>query len=335
MEQAKTLSAPEKQDAEKQGTAKPASDKERRGNLGRGLAALFGDSGPSAPQPAGEKEPHRTTRGVPLEHIHPNPNQPRRRFEEEPINQLAQSIRENGLLQPILVRPHPDKAGEFEIVAGERRWRAAQKAQLHEAPVVVRDLSDVKTLEIALLENIQREDLNPIEEADGYRRLMEEFSYTQENLSQALGKGRSQIANALRLLTLPFEVKELVIEGQLTAGHARALVVARDPAKLAQQVVSEGLSVRQIESLAQQKRSQNAGAGGRKKTVTLRQTNKDDLAKDADTLALERDLSEVLGLKVSIDYRGGPSEKGSLTIQYDDFDQLDDVIRRLNQNPMD
>jgi ParB family chromosome partitioning protein len=180
---------------------KRTGDKEKRSNLGRGLAALFGDTGPPSDTPGTDSQ--RGQHSVPLEHIHPNPRQPRQRFDQEDLAQLADSIRENGVIQPIIVRHHPDRSGEYEIVAGERRWRAAQLAQLHQIPALVRDISDVKVLEIALLENIQRADLTPIEEAQGYRRLMDEFSYTQANLAQSLGKSRSHIANALRLLTLP------------------------------------------------------------------------------------------------------------------------------------
>ena len=312
-----------------------AAEKPSKSNLGRGLAALFGDSGPIAPDPAGEAESRRQPRAVPLEHLHPNPNQPRRRFEEETLEQLTRSIRENGLLQPILVRPHPKHAGEFEIVAGERRWRAAQRAQLHEAPVTIRDLSDVKSLEIALLENIQREDLNPVEEAEGFHRLMEEFDYTQENLAQALGKSRSHIANTLRLLNLKGVARELLIEGKLTAGHARALLVAEDPSALARKVVKDGLSVRQTEDLAQGQKSADSGKGGRKKSKKSDAFDSSLLGKDADTLALERDLAEVLGLKVSIDFQRDDSETGSITVHYENLEQLDDLVRRLNQTPAD
>lgn len=311
------------------------SERERRSNLGRGLAALFGDSGTGTAAPAGvDADAKRHSRSVPLEHLHPNPNQPRQLFNDEPIRQLAQSIRENGLLQPILVRPHPVESGQYEIIAGERRWRAAQKAQLHEVPVVIRELSDVKSLEIALLENIQREDLTPIEEAEGFQRLMAEFAYTQENLARALGKSRSYIANALRLLTLPADVQALVNEGQLSAGHARALVVADDPSALSKKVVSDGLSVRQTENLAKTRRSESARPGGRKQgPKSLSGGRAAQLTKDADTLALERDLAQVLGLAVAISFEGGGSEKGTLTLSYENLDQLDDLVRRLNSAP--
>jgi ParB family chromosome partitioning protein len=309
-----------------------ASEKEKRTNLGRGFAALFGDGGPTSE--VVEAAPVREQRPVPVESIHPNPHQPRQRFDSETLEQLAESIRENGLLQPILVRPHPSLTEAFEIIAGERRWRAAQLAQLHEVPVIVRDLSDVKTLEVALLENIQRADLTPIEEAEGYRRLMEEFSYTQADLARSLGKSRSHIANTLRLLTLPEDVRDLLNEGSLSAGHARALVGMPNASPLAKRAVAEGLSVRQIEKLANEKKAQP-----RKKKDSADQTGLGELphgesAKDADTLALERDLSAQLGLEVTIRFQGGEeSERGSVTIRYETLEQLDDLLQRLGRNP--
>ena len=309
-----------------------AAEKEKRNNLGRGLAALFGDGGPTSE--VVEAAPVREQRPVPVESIHPNPHQPRQRFDSETLEQLAESIRENGLLQPILVRPHPSLADAFEIIAGERRWRAAQLAQLHEVPVIVRDLSDVKTLEVALLENIQRTDLTPIEEAEGYRRLMEEFSYTQADLARSLGKSRSHIANTLRLLTLPEDVRDLLNEGSLSAGHARALVGMPNAGPLAKRAVAEGLSVRQIEKLANEEKAQP-----RKKKDSADQTGLGELphgesAKDADTLALERDLSAQLGLEVTIRFQGGEeSERGSVTIRYETLEQLDDLLQRLGRNP--
>jgi ParB family chromosome partitioning protein len=310
---------------------KRTGDKEKRSNLGRGLAALFGDTGPPSDTPGADSP--RGQHSVPLEHIHPNPRQPRQRFDQEDLAQLADSIRENGVIQPIIVRHHPDRNGEYEIVAGERRWRAAQLAQLHQIPALVRDISDVKVLEIALLENIQRADLTPIEEAQGYRRLMDEFSYTQANLAQSLGKSRSHIANALRLLTLPEKVRSLLDEGALTAGHARALIGAPDPAALARRIVAEGLSVRQAEAFAQHakpaaKANKGTDTGGGSGSARATGTGK-----DADTLALENDLSARLGLKVAIDVRGNDGERGRLTIEYRTLEQLDDLLRRLSHAP--
>jgi ParB family chromosome partitioning protein len=309
---------------------KRTGEKERRGNLGRGLAALFGDTGPASDVPSADTQ--RGLRGVPLEHVHPNPQQPRHRFDTEDLKELADSIRENGIIQPIIVRHHPSLEGEYEIIAGERRWRAAQLAQLHEIPAMVRDVSDVKGLEIALLENIQRADLTAIEEAQAYRRLMDEFSYTQANLAQALGKSRSHIANSLRLLGLPEEVKSLIEEGALTAGHARALIGAPDPLALARKIVAEGMSVRQAETVAQHVKPTSARV--KKSTAAGGSTQSGAHAgKDADTLALEKDLSERLGLKVTIDVRGPDNERGRLTIEYQTLEQLDDLLLRLSHTP--
>ena len=311
-------------------------EKEKRSNLGRGLAALFGETSEATT----EGELQRVPKTLPLEHLHPNRYQPRRHFDATTIAQLADSIRENGILQPILVRPHQEKTGEYEIVAGERRWRAAQKARVHDVPVVIRDLSDAKALEIAVLENIQRQDLLPLEEAEGYRRLMVEFAYTQDKLAQTLGKSRSYIANSLRLLSLPDAVKKLLDGGDLTAGHARALVTADDAESLAKKIVSEGLSVRQTEQLVHQLKPASSGGKTAKRPkgssggATERKAPVASLVKDADTLALERDVSALLGLQVTIAFRGtNEDECGSLTIHYDTLEQLDDVLRRLNQAP--
>jgi ParB family chromosome partitioning protein len=311
---------------------KHIGEKEKRGNLGRGLAALFGDTGPASDVPNADTQ--RGLRAVPLEHVHPNPQQPRHHFDSENLNELAESIRENGIIQPIIVRHHPSMEGEYEIIAGERRWRAAQLAQLHEIPAIVRDVSDVKGLEIALLENIQRADLTAIEEAQAYRRLMDEFSYTQANLAQALGKSRSHIANSLRLLGLPEEVKSLIEEGALTAGHARTLIGAPDPLALARKIVADGLSVRQAEAA-----TQRIKPGGDRVRKGGASTASDPVqgsvrpGKDADTLALEKDLSERLGLKVTIEAQGADSERGRLTIEYQTLEQLDDLLLRLSHTP--
>jgi ParB family chromosome partitioning protein len=284
---------------------------ERRG-LGRGLSALMADIGADAPGP------RRADGLLPIEALSPNPDQPRRDFPDEAMQDLAASIRQKGVLQPLIVRPTamPDR---YEIVAGERRWRAAQLAGLHDVPVVIRDLDDTEVLEVAIIENIQRADLNAIEEAAGYRALMDRFGHTQEKLAEALSKSRSHIANLLRLLTLPEEVQTHLREGRLTSGHARALVATADPAALARQVIARGLSVRETEALARSPdRSRKTGAGDGKRAE-----------KDADTRALEADLSASLGMEVSIDHRPG-SESGSLTVRYASLDDLDALCRILS-----
>ena len=260
---------------------------------------------------------------VPIERLQPNPFQPRREFEPEALQALSDSIAANGILMPILARRSADRPDSLEIVAGERRWRAAQMARLHEVPVVIREFSDRQALEAAIVENIQREDLSAIEEAEGYRRLMDEFRHTQEVLAKAVGKSRSHIANTLRLLGLPEAVKAMVLHGELSAGHARALLGAEAPEALAKKVVRRGLNVRQTEQLVRRSGSvrteSGAGAAGAGKA-----------AKDPDTLALERDLTALLGLKVSIDIHGSG---GALTVHYQTLEQLDEVLRRLNHAP--
>ncbi len=282
-------------------------------NLGRGLAALLGDE---TDDYTGSNR-DRATKQVPVEFLHPSSLQPRRHFDEEAIKALADSIRENGVLQPILVRRDSERPNDYEIVAGERRWRAAQIAQLHEVPIVLRELSDGETLQLALIENVQREDLSALEEAEGYRRLMEEFSYTQETLAGVIGKSRSHIANTLRLLNLPEGVRELLGTGQISAGHGRALLTATAPEALARKVVAKGLSVRETERLADGSKGKSAA----KKAAAP------SAGKDSNTQALERDLSALLGLKVSINFRGSG---GELVIHYNTLDQLDDVLHRLN-----
>ncbi|MFC7332544.1 ParB/RepB/Spo0J family partition protein [Rhodocista pekingensis] len=286
--------------------------RKRPGGLGRGLSALFGDAAPAEGEPADRV---RLTRLVPIDQLHPGRYQPRRRFDDEEMRALVDSVRERGVLQPLLVRKDEDSppgAPSFEIIAGERRWRAAQLAGLHEVPVLVRTLSDREALEIALIENIQRQDLTPLEEAEGFRRLMDEFSHTQEDLARAVGKSRSHVANMLRLLALPDEVKQLVQEGQLSMGHARALLTAHDPAALAQEVVKRGLNVRQTEQLVK-----DAAAGRQAKLPAV---------KPPDTVALEREVSTALGLKVVVAGRG---PKGVLQIHYKTLDQLDGVLTRI------
>jgi ParB family chromosome partitioning protein len=247
-----------------------------------------------------------------------NPEQPRRRFTQEQLDELTASIREKGIIQPLIVRRKVNGTAEYEIVAGERRWRAAQAAQLHEVPVILRDFDDTEVLEIAIIENIQRADLNPVEEAAGYRQLMEKFGHTQEKMAEALGKSRSHIANLLRLLNLPAEVRDLLEEGKLSMGHARALITAEDPVAIARRVVRDGLSVRQTEKLAK-------GVEEAAPKPAPRQV----VEKDADTKALEADLSAATGLKVQVDHKPG-SEAGVVTIRYDDFDGLDAICRLLN-----
>ncbi len=302
------------------------SDEGKRKGLGRGLAALLGED-PAAP-PATSDQDRATPRqlSLPIEHLVPNRYQPRTRFDEDALAQLADSIREKGIIQPIVVR-RAKEAQRYEIVAGERRWRAAQRAQLHQVPVVVRDFSDAEALEIAILENIQRQDLNAVEEALAYRRLQREFNYTQEQLGQALGKSRSHIANTLRLLGLPETVRTMVVDGKLTAGHARTLVAADQPETLARRIVAEGLNVRQAEELVAGEKSVKTGA---KPKAGAPGGSAPRPEKDADTLALESSLSDQLGLKVTI-VLDGQGEAGELRISFRDFDQLDDLCRRLSR----
>lgn len=281
---------------------------EKRRNLGRGLSALLGEDKSPAPA-AGAQQ-------IAIEKLHPGRYQPRRTMDQEELQDLAQSIRELGVLQPILVREHPDRPGDYEIIAGERRWRAAQLAQLHEVPVLVKVLSNKETLEVALVENLQREDLSPLEEAVGLQRLMDEFGHTQDALAKAVGKSRPHVANMLRLLGLPDAVKAMVDKGDLSAGHARALLSATAPEVLARQVVEQGLSVRQTEQLVQR--------AATTKSIGARRGPKE---KDADTRALETDLSDLLGLRVAIAAKG---REGSVTVYYKSLDQLDGLLQRLS-----
>jgi len=280
--------------------------------LGMGLSALLGQDEAEF----SEINSGAASQTVSVAHLHPGKYQPRHMFGDEELHDLAESIREKGVLQPLLVRPHPEQVGEFEIIAGERRWRAAQKAQVHEVPVIVRDFNDQETLEVALVENLQRQDLSPLEEADGYHRLMHEFSHTQEQLARALGKSRSHVANTLRLLTLPGDVKDLIDRGDLTAGHARCLVGVKDATELAQEIVKKGLNVRQTEQLVK--------AGGAVSEVGKAPAPK--AVKDADTAALEQDLTNMLGVKVAIKDKGG---KGQVILHYKSLEQLDAILARL------
>lgn len=282
---------------------------EKRRNLGRGLSALLGED-PSPAQAAGARQ-------IAVSKLHPGRYQPRRTMGQDELQDLAQSIRELGVLQPILVREHPEKPGNYEIIAGERRWRAAQLAQLHEVPVLVKVLSNKETLEVALVENLQREDLSPLEEAVGLQRLMDEFGHTQEALAKAVGKSRSHVANMLRLLGLPDAVKAMVDAGTLSAGHARALLSAASPETLARQVVEQGLSVRQTEQLVQRAQASAKSGGARRGPKE----------KDADTRALETDLADLLGLRVAITSKGG---EGAVTLYYKSLDQLDGLLQRLS-----
>lgn len=287
----------------------------KRRTLGRGLSALIGDDSEDYAQ----LDRLRTPRTVTIDQLRPGSYQPRRQMNEEHLAELAQSIAEKGILQPLLVRRLPDDPAAFEIIAGERRWRAAQKAQLHDIPVIVKDLSDVEALEVALIENLQRQDLSPLEEAEGYRRLMEEFAHTQDQLAKVVGKSRSHVANMLRLLALPDPVKQMVDSGNLSAGHARALLTAEDPAALATQVMEEGLNVRATEELVR--------AGKEELGKPARAPRRATVAKDPNTEALERDLSALLGLRVEIRFQGSG---GSLTLHYHNLEQLDDILLRLN-----
>lgn len=287
---------------------------ENRRGLGRGLSALLGDTeteGPAVAAGEGARE-------IPIELVHRNPDQPRRHFAEAEIAELEASVRDKGVLQPILVRPSPKTQGEYEIVAGERRWRAAQQAGLRAIPALVRVLDDDHAFEIAIIENVQREDLNAMEEAQAYATLMRRMAYTQEKAAEAVGKSRSHVANTLRLLQLPPSVQDHLLFGRLTAGHARAILAAKDPEGLAQAIVAKGLSVREAEALAK-----GRPAGGAKSSGAARS------AKDTDTAALEVDLEDVLGMKVDIVDRGGV---GELRIRYATLEQLDELCRRLTRS---
>ncbi len=281
-----------------------AEDTRPRG-LGRGLSALIGEEAPAARAEAG-----RSARSIPIAFLRPNRFQPRKTFASEDLDDLAKSIREKGVLQPILVRPIAGEANAFEIVAGERRWRAAQMAKLHDVPVVVRELSDGESLELAIIENVQRADLNAIEEAAAYHELMDRFGYTQERLAQEVGKSRSHIANTLRLLKLPESVKAMIRDGRLTAGHARTLIGTADPEARAKAIVEAGLNVREAEARAKPAATPARG-------------------KDADTRALEESVANVLGLAVQIVHKG--KKGGELRIAYKTLEQLDDLISRLTK----
>ncbi|WP_294293092.1 ParB/RepB/Spo0J family partition protein [uncultured Sphingomonas sp.] len=296
-------------------TPAPAGRKARSG-LGRGLSALLGDAVVEAPVNGEGGAVPSGVRTLPVSAMKPHPGQPRRHFDEDKLEELSRSIAQRGLIQPIVVRPH---GHDYQIVAGERRWRAAQRARLHEVPVIVRELSDADTMEIALVENIQRADLNAIEEAEAYRRLIDQFGHTQEVLGKLVDKSRSHISNLLRLLDLPEGVRTMVVTGELEMGHARALIGAPDPVALARRVVDEGLSVRETEKLTRAVKPE-----GRKGKASSSASNG---APDADINALERQLGDLLGLTIRIAH----SEKGgTLTLNYSTLDQLDMVCQRLS-----
>ncbi|HDZ83564.1 MAG TPA: ParB/RepB/Spo0J family partition protein [Roseobacter sp.] len=292
------------------------AERDKRRGLGRGLSALMAD----VTETQSVAEQGAAEQFIPIEKISPNPEQPRKRFDPEDLQDLANSIREKGVIQPLIVRRRED--GTFEIVAGERRWRASQMAQLHELPVIIREFTDVEVLEVAIIENIQRADLNSIEEAAGYRQLMDRFGHTQEKMAEALGKSRSHIANLLRLLNLPDDVLEMVRVGDLSAGHARTLVPATDPSKLAKQIVAGGLSVRATEALMKREQSGDA-------PTTAKKSSPRDADKDADTRALEGDLSANLGIKVTLNHKSG-QESGQMVLHYKTMDELDEICRLLS-----
>lgn len=292
--------------------------------LGRGLSALFEDeeddfSGSADAGQTGQQGSGRTHIGV--DQLEPGSYQPRRHMDQDSIDELAKSIAAHGILQPIVVRQKTGFEDTYEIIAGERRWRAAQVAQLHDVPVIIRELTDEQALEFGLIENLQREDLNPIEEAYGYKQLIEEFGHTQEKVAAGLGKSRSHVANTVRLLNLPPKVQGYIQDGQLSAGAARALITAENPEELAKSIINQGLSVREIENLV--------GSGKTASSSKKPKTSKPE--KDVDTLALEKEVANVLGMNVSIDMQ--TAGKGSLSIQFKTLDQLDEVLHRLSHFP--
>jgi ParB family transcriptional regulator, chromosome partitioning protein len=288
-----------------------------RSRLGRGLASLIGDMGAEANAAANAtaSERVRSQRRVPIEFLRPNPRNPRRDFPAAQLDELASSIKERGMIQPIAVRPVRGVSDAYEIIAGERRWQAAQRAGLHDVPVVVLDVSDAEALELAIVENVQREDLNPLEEAAGYQSLIDEFKYHQDEIAKVVGKSRSHVANTLRLLKLPQFVKSAIRSGQVSAGHARALIGHPEPERVARQIIERGLNVRQVEALAR-------GQGKSQPRQPSR--------KAADTIAMEKQVSDALGLAVTVDHRGNG---GAVHIKYRNLDQLRDIMRRLERAP--
>jgi ParB family chromosome partitioning protein len=285
-----------------------------RSRLGRGLAALMGDVGAEATT---TPERARAQRRVPIEYLRPNPRNPRRNFSDAELDELAASIKERGIIQPVVVRPVRGAKDAYEIIAGERRWRAAQRAALHEIPIVPFEASDSEALELAIIENVQRTDLNPLEEAGGYQALASEYGHSHEDIARIVGKSRSHVTNTLRLLKLPEPVKAYIHAGKISAGAARMLIGASDPEEMAREIVDRGLNVRQVEALA---KDRAAGSG---KAVKKR------VVKNADTIALERRLSNTLGLTVTVDHC---NKGGVLHIHYRSLDQLEEVLRRLEKN---
>ena len=275
--------------------------------LGRGLSSLMGDT--ETTQTKNTNVGQETK--IPIANLKPSPSQPRRLFNKNSINELADSIKAKGLVQPLVVRPSPSDANSYEIIAGERRWRAAQIAQLHEVPVVIRNFNDTEALEIAIIENVQRSDLSPIEEAAGYKRLIENHGHTQEDLSGIVGKSRSHIANIIRLLSLPQSIQDMITEGKISSGHARAIMNSAFPEQLAEKIINENLSVRDAENLAKDKK-------GRVKKLKL---------KDPDTIDLENKISEILGLTININHKG--KKGGSIKIDYKTLDQLEMITQKL------
>ena len=293
-----------------------STDAGKRKNLGRGLSALFGEQEPdntsaTTAETTGPVAGIAVTR-LALDLLAPSPLQPRRHFDETALSELAASIALKGVLQPLLVRPDPRQAGRYEIVAGERRWRAAQRARVHKVPVHVTDLTDAEVLEIALIENLQRQDLTAVEEARGYRRLLEDFGHTQEHVAEVVGKSRAHVANTLRLLTLPTAVQDLLDEGKISVGQARPLIGLNDAESVAKLIIKRGLNARQAERLAK--------GFGRKRRLAL-------VAKDTDTAALEQSLEQATGYKVKIAFDG---KGGAVTVAYSSLEQLDDIVRRLS-----
>jgi ParB family chromosome partitioning protein len=292
-----------------------AMAEEMRSRLGRGLASLIGDVGGEA----AHVDRPRAQRKVPIEFLKPNPRNPRRAFTETELGELADSIKQHGVIQPIVVRPVKGAQDRYEIIAGERRWRASQAAGLHEVPIVPLDVSDSDALELAIIENVQREDLNPMEEAQGYHALASEFKRSQEDIAKIVGKSRSHVANMMRLTKLPAEVQAFISQGQISAGHARALIGVPDPLAAAKRIVEQGLNVRQTEELAHVEgvpvRKPQKAPGGK--------------AKDADTVALEKRVSDALGLTVSVNHR---NPGGTVLINYRNLEQLDEVMRRLGKS---
>ena len=284
-----------------------------RSRLGRGLAALMGDVGAETVT----SERVRSQRRVPIEYIRPNPRNPRRNFSEAELDDLAASIKERGIIQPVVVRALRGAKDAYEIIAGERRWRAAQRAGLHEIPIVPFEATDGEALELAIIENVQRTDLNPLEEAAGYQSLASEYGHSHEDIAKIIGKSRSHVTNTLRLLKLPEPVKAYINAGKISAGAARMLIGAPDPEEMAREIVDRGLNVRQVEALAKTRAKASGKTAGKR------------AAKSADTIALERRVSDALGLAVTIDHRG---EGGVVQIRYRGLDQLDDVVRRLESN---